>query len=303
MAARVACGQHGLLARAQLLGFGLSPGTIQRWLDAGRLEAVHPGVYRLAGAPPTWEQRVAAAVLAAGPGALASHRSGARIWAIHDDDSVEISVPQRRVVRLRGVVVHRSSDLEQAAVSRRRGIAVTNPMRTLVDLGSVLGAAAVEDALDRALEQRLVTVAGVETSLAALARRGRSGAGVLRAVLDGRALGRDRPDSLLEPRMANVLRAHGLPRPTFQHRVCDGGRLIGKVDFAYPDLRIALEVDGFGSHSSPRALQADLERQNRLVASGWTVLRFTWADVVRRPDKVADTVRHVLGSLVTAERC
>jgi len=58
---------------------------------------------------------------------------------------------------------------------------------------------------------------------------------------------------------------------------------------------VALKVDGWEVHSSPKALQADLERQNALVAMGWIVLRFTWHDVIRRPAKVAAAIRAVLG--------
>lgn len=209
-------------------------------------------------------------------------------------------MPRRRRTRLAGVVVHRSDDVEGAHVVRRSGVPSTTPMRMLVDLGAVVPGPLVEDALDRALALRLVKVPGVQAALDEVARCGRSGAGVLRAVLDGRALGADTPDSLLEPRMARLLRQHVLPPPVFQHEVRDAGRFVARVDFAYPDLRLAMEVDGFETHSSPRALQADLRRQNLLVGLGWTVLRFTWADVVGRPDRVAAEIGRALGSRATA---
>jgi very-short-patch-repair endonuclease len=179
-------------------------------------------------------------------------------------------------------------------------VPVTSPLRMLVDLGAVLDAGAVEDVLDRTLERRLVTLAGVERALAELAGRGRAGAGVLRAVLEHRALGSARPESLLEPRMARLIRDAGLPSAAFQHEVRHAGRLVARVDFAYPDVRLAVEVDGWGSHSSPRAFQSDLARQNALVALGWTVLRFTWPDVVRRPAIVGTDIRRVLRTLRTA---
>lgn len=294
--AALARAQYGLILRVQLLACGVSPSTIQRWLDGGRLEAVHRGVYRLAGTPLTWDQRLWAAVKAAGDDAVVSHRSAARLWGIHDDEAVEVTVNRDRAPRLDGVVVHRTTDLRDTHVSRRRGFPTANPLRTLVDLGAVVRPNFVEDALDRALERRLVTVDGVEATIEWLARRGRRGVGVLRAIVDQRALGRSRPDSLLEPRMARLLRAHGLPPFIFQYEVRHAGRFVARVDFADPDLLIALEVDGFESHATPRALQSDLSRQNALVALGWTVLRFTWADVVRRPEMVAATTSSVLGS-------
>jgi very-short-patch-repair endonuclease len=292
--------QHGLVERSQLLGHGISPGAIARWMATGRLVGAFPSVYRLAGAPVTWEQRLLAAVMATGPGSLASHRAAARLWKVAEGDEIEVTVPGCRRRRPPGVVVHRSSDLVGARAIRRGGIATTTPLRMLVDLGAVVTSGELEDALDRALTSRLVTVAGVAAALEEVARSGRRGAGTLRTVLDGRALGAAPADSLLEPRMARLLRAHGLPPAAFQHDVFDAGRFVARVDFAYPDLRIALEVDGLESHSSPRALQADLHRQNALVVLGWTVLRFTWVDVVRRPARVAAEVRRILRSQETA---
>lgn len=89
--------------------------------------------------------------------------------------------------------------------------------------------------------------------------------------------------------MASLLQRHGLPQPTFQHEVRAGGRLLARVDFAYPELLLALEVDGLEAHGN-RALQRDLDRQNAVVGAGWTILRHTWSDVVRNPSKVARDV-------------
>jgi very-short-patch-repair endonuclease len=171
-------------------------------------------------------------------------------------------------------------------------VPVTNPLRTLVDLGAVVKWWTVEDALDRGLAQRLFSVAAVEWFRHEVARPGRRGCGVLRKVLDERALGTARPDGLLEPRMARLLKAHGLPPAAFQHVLPEVGV---RVDFAYPDRRIAIEVDGYEIHGTPRAMAADFERQNGLMSSGWAVLRFTWAQVVRQPTAVATAIRAALG--------
>ncbi len=288
---RKAALQHGVISRAWLLAGGASRSMIQRWLVAGRLQTVQRGVYRVAGAPETWEQRLLAAVLAAGPGAAASHRSAGRLWGILDTDALDVTVPVQRRRDLPGVVVHQFADLAHSSIVQRRGIPATDPMRALVDLGTVTGGEELEDALDRALERRLVTVVGVEHTLDRLARRGRPGVAQLRHVLRERALGADRPDGLLEPRMARLLRSHGLPPAVFQHVVRRAGKFVAKIDFAYPAILVAMEVDGRASHASPRAFQSDLVRQNELVTLGWTVIRFTWHDVVRRPAQVALTVR------------
>jgi very-short-patch-repair endonuclease len=291
VAARAAA-QHGLITYAQGMRCGLAEDALRRWAQAGRAERVRAGVYRLSGAPDTWEQRLLA--LALSTGGVASHRAAARLWGLGDWPELEVTVRGAGRRRGRGEV-HRSADLAERHVTVRGGIPVTHPMRTLVDLGAVLGRPAVEDALEQALIARVCSVVAVERVLDDVACKGRAGAGVIRAVLDERALGRARPDGLVEARMARLLREHGLPEPRFQYRV---GRF--KLDFAYPEVRLALEVDGFEAHGSPRAMQHDLERQNRLVNLGWTVLRFTWLDVVQRPEWVAATVALALAGRASA---
>jgi hypothetical protein len=280
--------QHGLMTWQQLRDAGVGEVTIHDWVAAGRLMQVQPRVYRVSGAPITWEQQVLAAVLAAGPGAAASHRTAAFLWGLGDEAPVEIVVPRGRTPDLRGVVVHQTRD--PIVIQHRRGIPVTTPMRALLDLGAVVPWTAVEDALDRGRVARLFTVAAVEWELAAHARPGRRGSGPLRRVLDRHALLEAPPDGMLEPRFARLCRTAGLPMPVFQHPV----RRF-RIDFAYPQLMLAIEVDGYRAHATARAFQTDLERQNTLVALGWTVLRFTWHDVVRRPDHVARLIREAIG--------
>jgi hypothetical protein len=291
---RLARTQYGLITWAQLVALGMANSSIARLVERGALVRVHPTVYRTAGAPVTWHQRQLAAVLAAGPQSGASHRAGARLWDAYDGEPpVEIAVPRRQSIQLEGVVVHRTRD--PIRLHLRHGIPVTTPMRVVVDLGAVVSAAVVEAVLDRMEVARLVTTATVEWELAAVARPGRRGTGPLREVLDRRALLEVPPDGMLEPRFARLCKAAGLPTPVFQHRV---GRY--EIDFAYPRLRLAIEVDGYGPHASRRAFQDDRDRQNRLVAQGWTVLRFTWADVVRRPGHVARLILEAIGQLQAA---
>jgi hypothetical protein len=262
-------------------------------------------VDRVAGAPVTYHQRVLAAVLSAGRGAAASHRAAATLWGLYEppgESPVEIVVPKGRSARLWGDALahHTRDDIPQV---RRHAIPITTPMRTLVDLGAVCNkkqAWRVEHALDQALVDRRFTVVALEWELARVARPGRRGAGVLHRILDNRALGDARPDGLLEPRFARLVANAGLPQPLFQHWVEAGG-LRYRLDFAYPEpLKIAVEVDGYATHGTRAAFQRDRDRQNALVALGWVVLRFTWEDVVRRPHKVAATIRQAIERAQTA---
>ncbi len=98
--------------------------------------------------------------------------------------------------------------------------------------------------------------------------------------------------------MARLLRRAGLPPAVFQHPIhTPDGRFLARVDFAYPELLLAIEVDGWKSHGTPRAMGKDFVRQNGLVPYGWRVLRFTWFQVVRQPDYVAAVIGRTLAAL------
>ncbi|MCU1377781.1 MAG: hypothetical protein JWN29_764 [Acidimicrobiales bacterium] len=278
--------QHGLFEWNQAVQLGFDDKSVGHRVATGRFIRVFPGVYRVAGAPTTREQRLLAPCLAAGPGSAISHRSAAHEWSLAEfADVVEIVTPRAQWPRLPGVIVHRSTDLRPDHVTVRHGLPITKPLRTLVDLGAV-APWSVPDALERGLTIRLFGIAAADAVLDDLGCKGRTGVGVFRRVLDNRALGRGIPDGLLEPRMARLLRKRNIPMPVFQHSVTKDIR----VDFAYPARMIAIEVDGHEAHGTPEAMARDLERQNRLVLLGWTILRFTWRQVVKQPDLVARTV-------------
>jgi very-short-patch-repair endonuclease len=198
--------------------------------------------------------------------------------------------------------VHRSGDLEPRHTTLRRGIPVTNPLRTMIDLAAVARADEVEDALDAGLAwPSLFSVKAVEATLGDLAGRGRSGAGVLRKVLEERELGEAVGDSKLEKRMSELLKRSGLPPAVFHFVVCTpAGVFLAEVDFAYPEVKLAIEIDGFAVHGTPRAMAKDFVRQNGLVPYGWRVLRFTWRQVVRQPEMVAGAVAAALEGLRAA---
>jgi very-short-patch-repair endonuclease len=134
----------------------------------------------------------------------------------------------------------------------------------------------------------------------AVARKGRAGVGIIRRLLEERG---DVPDgTVLERRMWTLLATHGIPTPVAQQTVLDGhGQFVGVVDFAYPELKYVIEVDGFESHSALREFRHDRVRQNDLIDLGWTVHRFTWTEVDQLSPRVADRIRHrrfeLLGTL------
>lgn len=274
---------------SQARDLGVSRKVLRTRVASARLDVPQPKVFRATGSPRTWEQKVLAACLSLGPDTVASHRSAAALWELDvPKDVAEVAMPRGKAQYRTGVVVHRTSDLLRKDVTIRSGVPVTKPARTLVDLGAVVPRWQVDAAIDVALARRLVTLEGLWWMLARVARCGRSGAGVLRACLDWRF---GVPDSVLEGLFLRLVRDFDLPKPEVQFEVVvDGKRR--RIDAAYPDRMLAIELDGAQKRMSPDALQADLERQNALVDNDWTFLRFTFSDLtVKRRDTAARVLR------------
>jgi very-short-patch-repair endonuclease len=273
---RIAAAQHGLITADQARLGGLGPGQI-RWLTgSGRWIPLRPGVYAVAGSPPTRMQQVVATTLCLQPGAWLSHSTAGWLWGLRDVDAEQIEVVTAldRRVGLDGVVGHRSGCLYSADVTSQARVPLTSPERTVVDLSARLTPAALGRTVDDAIRRRVVRL----ERLRRCADRLVSGPGrrmdVVHGLLAERLPGYDPGDSDLETRVLRLIVRNGLPVPVQQHRVRTGGRTF-RIDLAYPDLRLAIELDGWAYHNTRTAFDDDRARANLLVADGWTVVRFT----------------------------
>lgn len=289
--------QHGLLTTAQAVDV-LGRSRKERMAASGMLGRVQPGVWRLAGTRPTWHQQLAAAQLSSG--GRVSHRAAGEIWAMTSPRSwVEASVRSpRQPVLWAPAILHTIVDLTDAHTIEREGLLVTTPARTLIDLGLVLPRAGVERALLRSLGSGLLSLPEVRELREQLSRCGRTGVGIIGDLLDALPPGATRAESPLELRFLKLAHGGGLPTPAVQHEIWHHGRFVARVDAAYPELRIAIELDGYEWHTGRTAFQRDRTRQNELVGLGWIVLRFTWADVADRPEQTIDTIRQALARSV-----
>jgi hypothetical protein len=273
--------QHGLLERSQVLALVPSEAFIDNQVKQGRWLIRHPDVYVIAGAPHSTEQDILAALLAAGPAAVASHRTALWLWEIGPRklDVVEITVPLGQVLHLRGVIVRRSKDIHRAKPSIVRGIRVTNPLRALVDAGAVLPRDVVESRARDAVAKKLVTWPALAAEVERLAERGRRGVGVMRIILDAYNVTNRFTPSELEVRARKLFRQVGLPEPTCE--VVWGNEGEWRLDFYWANLGICVEVDGWSVHASDVARRRDHRKQNRVTIDGNWVLRYDWFDVVR----------------------
>jgi len=291
---RTATSQHGLLSTAQIRAEGVSEPAQTRLVAAGVLAPVRRGVLRLAGAGPSWEQELMAATLAPGPQRVASHRSALRLWGLRSrDDALEVSVRRPATGALRGIVVHRSVDLEPCDITECDNVALTSVARTLCDAGLIFPATEVQRLVDHAIATEMVTATELRRVRERVGEHGRNGVIKLDAAVDGLPAGAAATDSGPEIALLRVIEDAGLPAPTLQHPVqLPGGTRF--IDVAYPAFRLALEYDGVDEHTRVDRFVDDRVRQNELVVRGWTILRYTHVQLRDRPWEVITQIRRVL---------
>jgi very-short-patch-repair endonuclease len=189
--------------------------------------------------------------------------------------------------------VHRSRDLLAVDVQRDAALPVTTPSRSLIDAAPRLTSTQLEAALDAACRTGLISAPYLCWRVDELRRQGRRGIGKIAELVPADAPS-GREESWLERRFTRLLRDAGLPPPRCQRRLRHSGGS-ARVDFVYDEAKLVIETDGHATHATRRRRQADAERDARLVAEGWRVVRFTYEDIVERPAYVVATVRSLLG--------
>ncbi len=285
--------QYGVISRRQLIDAGISYGVIDHRLRSGALVHVDRGVYRARVAPPSGEQSLMAAVLGIGGAAVVSHQSAAHLWGLlgRRPEQPHVTTSTGRW-RPKPFHVHRSMDLAVEHITSVRGIPTTTPARTVVDLGASAPRLAVS-AFNQVLRDRLVTLSEFEILIGDIGRQGRAGVGVIRKLVEERAKWVGTNESALEDEFRRIIDRSLLPIPVAQYEIRDDrGMFIGRADFAYPERRLVIELDGYRFHSDPEAFARDRNRQNRLLLAGYRILRYTAKDLRQNPDRVvADLVR------------
>lgn len=261
--ARLAARQDGAVGRRQLLDLGFTRHEIGSRIARGWLAPVYRGVYAVG--PLSDRGRIRAALQATGPHAAASHSTAAWLRKLIPTLPAVLHVSLTRGDR-RGrpdLVIHHG--LEPDDVTSVGGIPVTTPLRTLADLGHP----------DRVVRE-------------ALAR------GLVRPEqLPDHA--NDPTDNDFEDRMRALARRAGLPQPVAQYRI---GRY--RADFAWPEQRVIVETDGWGTHGRRAAFEDDRARDAWLLAAGWRVLRVTYRRLAREPMLVAAQLAAVLAQAASA---
>jgi len=296
----IATAHHGLIHRDHASAAGISRSAWYRAISTRQVEQLSPYVVRLLGAPETFEQRVLASVWSAGSGAMASHRTAARLWGLDrpTSDPIDVTIGGRgRCPRTEDICLHRPSDAKDLVPTEILGIPVTRATRTLVDLGAV-DRWSVLPLMAHFFAQQRLTPGQVDDTIGRHSRQGRGGVVALREALD-RWHGEQLPaDSLLEIRFADLLRRFHLPPATFHATVASY-----EVDFLIDGTNVVVECDGWGSHGLDRnQFEFDRTRDADLVAHGYVVVHVTWRQVTEAPAGVARRIRAVLTSSLAGSR-
>ena len=285
--------QHSVFVGTQLAGSGVTRRMLQRRVASGRLTVLGPDLYLVGGATLTWEGKLLGLVLSAGEGAVVSHRAAAALWGLDGfrPGIPELTVPRGRRFRRASVVVHESTDLDRCGIRRRVGLPLTDPARTLLDLARRTSDRRLTLAIESARRLKLTSWSELIATLAKHARCGRPGIRRLRRAIANGVHRDEITDSDFELLVLSLLVEHGLPEPVIHHPIRDAnGRQLAEVDLAYPELKIAIELDG-GDHQRRDVFERDRPRQNKLVLEGWIVLRFTWDAYRDRPGEIVAAVR------------
>jgi very-short-patch-repair endonuclease len=288
--------QHGNVTLLQLQLLGLGRSGVSRRAKNGRLYRVHRCVYAVGRPDLTQRGHWMAAVLACGPKAVLSHRSAAALHGIRRDNraKTDVTLPTRSARSRPTIDVHTSVTLEAADITSVDRIPCTTVARTLIDLGDIVDRRAIERAVDQAEVLRVFDGKAVHE---ALARAGpRRGAGVLRAVLESY----QEPtltDREMEERFLALCRRAALPSPAVNTWITLGDGVSYKADFLWRGHMLVVETDSRGFHSHRAAFENDRLRDQRLTLAGFTVVRFTWRQIERDPQRVAGVLQGLLARL------
>jgi len=289
--ARLAEQQHGVVSRCQLVAHGVGREAIEIRLRSGRLHRLHPGVYAVGHRAVSIQGRRMAAVLVSGPGAVLSHASAAALWGIRDS-SGKFHVTTDKKWRSSPSIRRHYSLLPEDEKTEVDGIPVTTVPRTIFDMAATGTADLVESLIRESEFRRLHDRLSLPDLLERYPRR-RGGPRIRAALHRIERLPPGRTASPLEERFLPFLRRHGLPRPRLNEWILLGERRY-QVDCHWPGTRQVVELDSWEGHGTRSAFRLDRTRDRRLRVAGYTVTRFSWAQLDDEPEAIAGDLRALL---------
>ena len=280
--------QNGVATSGQILTLQ-SRRAFNDDLRTGALQRIWQGIYSR-GAPDDWT-RLRGLDLSAGAVVPICLGTAAALYDFDTENPKDLHVlnpPHHQLRNADGLVVHRRDGAPMAEV---RGRPATTPARTAIEVARSLRRPRSLATLDAAL--RSGTCDRLELARALTKQAGRRGVVVVRELLP---LADPRAESPMESEARLVIIDGGLPAPILQYELIDGRGQLRRLDFAWPDYRVAAEYDGMDWHSGADAMLANRNRTSALMDIRWAVVPIVFEDVRRRPDdlvsRIAMQLRH-----------
>lgn len=290
----LAARQGGVFTAAQAAGAGYPRHEVRSLLSSGQWVRLRRGTYAEAAIvaaatdrPAAHRLRAAAFVLALGPGAVVSHESAILLQELSHltvpPDRVVLTAPQRTASVTRSLQVRQAS-LPESHIRRDGVVPMTTAARTTVDVAREMSFREAVVVADSALRRRATREEMRDVLSFCRFWPGVTSAARVVDFADGRA------EAVSESLARVVFAEQGLPPPEPQQWVGDG-EPIGRVDFLWRDRRTIGEVDGrIKYQQDPDALWREKLREERLREAGFEVVRMTWQQLVRHPQRTAGRV-------------
>jgi hypothetical protein len=263
--------QGGVATGGQIL-IRMTRRQFDKAVNCGVLERMWQGVY--CKVEPTDELRLRGLDLSTGTTVPVCLGTAAAMYGFDTEDTADLHVlnpPGGQIRSADGLVVHRRDGAPLVKVNERL---VTTPAWTAVEVARGLRRPRALATLDAAL--RSETCGRGELWRAAVEQAGRRGIVAVRELI---ALADPLAESPMESEARLAMIDGGLPIPKLQFEIVDGSRELRRVDFAWPEQRVAVEYDGVDWHSDPDAMRRDRRRRAALEDVGWVVISIVFEDV------------------------
>lgn len=270
--------QRGVATSAQILGV-ITRHAFDKAVDTGVLERMWQGIYCLG--EPTDDLRLRGLDLSCGRKVAVCLGTAAAVHGFDTEEPPDLHVlnpPGGQMRSTDGLVVHRRDDAPLTFVDDRY---VTAPAWTAIEVARALRRPRALATLDAAL--RSGTCSRADLWRAAIEQAGRRGIVTVRNLI---ALADARAESPMESEARLVMLDGGLPTPELQYQVIDGNGQPRRLDFAWPDQRVAVEYDSMDWHGNPDDLRDDRRRTAALMAVRWVVISIGCEDVRERPGEM-----------------
>ena len=285
--------RYGVITRAEALQLGMPAKAIQRRVARGRWKIVYPAIFFIGLGEPLWEGKLLAACRWGGPLAVASHQAAAELHRLvpRSGSSICITVPRRKNPR-DDIELHVDARLPDTKTVKVGCIPATTIERTILDLCGKMTRDVAVRLVESAIRQQRTDIGRLARSLEAFGGRVPWGGSTLRWALERRfCLGVT--DSEAENIFIRLMRKSNL-KGVHHHVVRKGSRHLAELDFAFLTEKVNVEIDGDHYHRDAVTRERDRQRDAELAQLDWTVLRFTYRQLVQEPEWVVTTIRNVL---------